>query len=346
MINRSSLEVSRLPGCGSRIAELFQQWKDTGELQEVAEMAADPRLSVMQLFYDIWGVGDTTARDFYSKGKKSEDHTKIFRVERRPKTSYHLFKSLSSETGWRDLDDLVEYGWGSLSRVQQIGIKYYDDFLLKIPRPEVRKIGSVVLEHAREIDLDYQMVIVGGYRRGKEESGDVDVVLSHPNEDMTLRLIEKIVMGLEKSEHITHTLSLSTRNSDRGQAPLPWSGEGRGSSGFDTLDKALVVWKDPTKQEGPHRRVDLIISPWKTVGCALLGWSGGTTFQRDLRRYCKQEKHLKFDSSGVRDRRDGRWVDLEGAFSTEPAPDMEAAERRVFEALGLQWRPPEERCTG
>jgi DNA polymerase IV len=28
------------------------------------------------------------------------------------------------------------------------------------------------------------------------------------------------------------------------------------------------------------------------------------------------------------------------------APDMETAERRVFEGLGLTWRSPEERCTG
>ena len=28
------------------------------------------------------------------------------------------------------------------------------------------------------------------------------------------------------------------------------------------------------------------------------------------------------------------------------APDMLTAERRVFEGLGLEWRAPEERCTG
>lgn len=78
----------------------------------------------------------------------------------------------------------------------------------------------------------------------------------------------------------------------------------------------------------------------------MLGWSGGTTFQRDLRRYCKKETRLKFDSSGVRSRTDGSWVDLEDGASVGPAPDMETAEKRVFEGLGLVWRPPEERCTG
>lgn len=260
---------------------------------------------------------------------------------------------LTTVAGWRDLDDLVEYGWDTLSRVQQIGVKFYDEFLLGIPRDEVEAIGSVILEHARKVDAGFEMVIVGGYRRGKRESGDVDVVLSHRNEAQTLNFVRKVVSSLEKDRFITHTLSLSERSSDRGQQPLPWKGEGRNSgSGFDTLDKALVVWQDSGRAgaAAPHRRVDIIITAWKTAGCAVMGWSGGTTFQRDLRRYCKRERALKFDSSGVRSRVDGEWVDLESELGSGgermPAPDMETAERRVFAGLGLAWRPPEERCTG
>jgi hypothetical protein len=78
----------------------------------------------------------------------------------------------------------------------------------------------------------------------------------------------------------------------------------------------------------------------------VVGWSGGTTFQRDLRRWCKRERGLKFDSSGVRSRKDGAWVDLESGSDGTPAPDMLTAERRVFEGLGLAWREPGERCTG
>lgn len=114
-----------------------------------------------------------------------------------------------------------------------------------------------------------------------------------------------------------------------------------------------MVWQDPDfkptpsapKNTNPHRRVDIIISPWTTVGCGVLGWSSETTFQRDLRRYCK-EKVLKFDSSGIRSREAPfDWVDLEDGGQGPPA-SMEEAERRVFEGLGLEWRPPEERCTG
>ncbi|KAM0558154.1 hypothetical protein ACHAPJ_004838 [Fusarium lateritium] len=308
-------EVARLPGCGDRIAELWNHWRETGELVEIHEANADPKISVLRVFYNIWGVGAVTAREFYQKG-------------------------------WRDLDDLVEYGWTILSRSQQIGVKYYNEFLRGIPRDEVASIGATVLEYARIVDPGFEMIIVGGYRRGKKHSGDVDIVLSHRDESKTLKVISQIVLSLEKGHIITHTLTLSTHNSDRGQRPVSWKGENSSSSGFDTLDKALVVWQNPKEEDAPHRRVDIIISPWKTVGCAVLGWSGGTTFQRDARRYCKNVKGFKFDSSGIRRRADGRWVDLERSSAGDSAPDMETAERRVFEGLGLPWRPPEERCTG
>jgi DNA polymerase IV len=267
-------------------------------------------------------VAETTAREFYNKG-------------------------------WRELDDIVEFGWEGLTRVQQIGVKYYDELLSKIPRDEVKEIGSVVLTYANQGQKGFQMTITGGYRRGKQLSGDVDLVLSHPNPKVTRDFIEELVTSLEKDGFITHTLVLSTKNSERGQAPLPWKGENRNAGrGFDTLDKALVVWQNPVwdKSSGvpnpnPHRRVDIIISPWKTVGCAVIGWSGGTTFERDLRLYCKYVKSLKFDSSGIRSRVDGSWVDLE-SLDGQPAPDMLTAEKRVFRRLGLEWRPPEERCTG
>ncbi|CAK7241859.1 MAG: hypothetical protein STHCBS139747_003330 [Sporothrix thermara] len=347
-------EVSRLPGCGPKTAELFREFQSNGgHVREADDDETDAKLSVLRLFYNIWGVADTTARSFYNRG-------------------------------WRDLDDVVDYGWKELTRVQQIGVKYYDELQEPLTRAQVEAIAARVLEHANRLHDGFHMVIAGGYRRGKALSGDVDIIISHPDEAVTHLLIRRLVLSLEKARLVTHTLTLSTANSERGQEAVSWKGNapnhgldptasGSGSSsggggGFDTLDKALVVWQEPVDEAGPtetdstgqgaeeekmkrtntnpHRRVDIIISPWKTVGCAVLGWSGGTTFQRDLRRYCKNERALRFDSSGARSRIDGSPVDLEGYYGSDPATDMLTAERRVFDALGLEFRPPHERCTG
>ncbi|KAI9718180.1 MAG: hypothetical protein M1828_006812 [Chrysothrix sp. TS-e1954] len=320
----SPREILSLPGCETKIAALFAEWKNNGEqrIQAVADIEHDEYLTVLRQFYDIWGVGSTTAREFYNKG-------------------------------WRDLDDVVEFGWQELSRIQQIGLKYYDEFLEKIPRAEVEFIESKVSEQMKRLcePLGVRTCIVGGYRRGKAESGDADIIISHTDEEETADLIGSVVTGLTEAGWITHNLIVHTSGTKRNQATRPHNPSG-GGHGFDSLDKAMVVWQDRNFTEpGPngrnpnvHRRVDIIVAPWSKIGCAVLGWSAGTTFERDLRRYAKVAKGWKFDSSGIRDRATGRVVELEAHGGLSQT--VEAAERKVFEGLDLEYREPWERCTG
>lgn len=141
-------------------------------MNELQAAAADAKLCVVRTFYNIWGVSAVTAEEFYKKG-------------------------------WRDLDDVVEFGWSSIQRSQQIGVKYYDEFLQKIPRQETEFVAHTVLEHATRLREGFQMTIVGGYRRGRSMGGDVDLVLSHPDEDATLKFIKKLVTSLIDAKYIS-----------------------------------------------------------------------------------------------------------------------------------------------
>ncbi|KAF2735946.1 terminal deoxynucleotidyl transferas-like protein [Polyplosphaeria fusca] len=265
-------EILRIPGCEDKAATLWVEWKNTGKLQAVSDFENDPAMQVLRLFYNIWGVGAKTARQFYY--------------------THH----------WTELDDLIEHAWPTLDRVQQIGLKYYDDFLSPIPRTEVEHIASIVHQHATRLrDPRATCTLVGGHRRGKSASGDADILISHPDHSATAHLITALVASLEDAGYITHTLTLSLAGTQRSQSVLPFRSTKASGGGFDSLDKALVVWQDPdwptrsadlaanpaTRNPRLHRRVDIIVAPWRSVGCAVLGWSGGTTFQRDLRRYAK-----------------------------------------------------------
>ncbi|KAL4878999.1 high-affinity nickel-transport protein-domain-containing protein [Aspergillus karnatakaensis] len=335
---RRASQILTLPGCDHKIANLFSEFRasDKGTLSAAEALDTDTDLVTLHQFYNIWGVGAKTARDFYYARQ------------------------------WRDLDDIVEHGWASLSRVQQIGLKYYDEFLLDIPRAEVESISRTICKHANSVreNSSYdgrgvECIVVGSYRRGKPVSHDVDIILTHRDEAMTHNLIVDVVASLEAEGWITHTLALHLTTSNRGQQPLPYRGETEGENHFDSLDKALVVWQDPNppssssstepdtsnagnkENTNPHRRVDIIISPWRTVGCAVLGWSGDTTFERDLRRWAKKSRGWKFDSSGVRERTTGgQVIDLETGGET-----WEVRERMVMEGLGVGFREAGERCT-
>lgn len=120
------------------------------------------------------------------------------------------------------------------------------------------------------------------YRRGKSESGDVDVIISNSRPHSTQNLCAGLVKVLEERGIITHTLTISTATSNREEnqkysfrirGPL---GSGEHRYGLDSLDKALTVFQLPKGNPhytGFHRRVDLIIAPWRAWGTAIVGWT-------------------------------------------------------------------------
>lgn len=59
------------------------------------------------------------------------------------------------------------------------------------------------------------------------------------------------------------------------------------ASRFDTLDEVFGVYRSPangtTRLKPIHRRVDLIVVDWHHWPTAIMGWTGSTQFERDLR---------------------------------------------------------------
>lgn len=305
----SGTEVQEIPGCDGKIAALFQEWRDSHDkpekrtLRAVTELEKSQSYQVLSQFAGIWGVGAETASKFFY------------------------------EHGYRKLGDIITYHWSNLSRVQQIGVKHYDEFLAPINRREVEKIAEHIKLHAAKVLPGVQSKIVGGYRRGAKECHDVDVLLSH-RRAIPPDFLVTLLQSLEEAELVTLTLSVSSAKLRHEDPHRPSKGH------FDNLDKALVVWRN--HKGGLHRRVDIIIAPAICAGTALLGWSGGTTFQRDLRLFCEKEKGWKFSSDGVW-RGNQRVPGTEGWSENETWEDVE---RRVMETVGVCWRLPNERCTG
>lgn len=69
----------------------------------------------------------------------------------------------------------------------------------------------------KELNSAYLVTICGSYRRNKEESGDIDVLVTHPNyiskakdEKKKAISLKIIVECLEKKKLITDTISLGS----------------------------------------------------------------------------------------------------------------------------------------
>lgn len=63
-----------------------------------------------------------------------------------------------------------------LTRQQQIGLHYYDDFSERIPRTEVTQLAALVRLAVDGIDPLMRMEVCGSYRRGLATCGDMDIL--------------------------------------------------------------------------------------------------------------------------------------------------------------------------
>lgn len=160
--------------------------------------------------------------------------------------------------------------------------------------------------------------VTTSYRRGKSLSGDVDIVIGHPNLSPTGKQVKglssRLVERLYERGLVTHLMYLSGFHAPDVTRAAHW----------DALEKALTVFVLPG---GVRRRVDLIFAAPEAYWTAVVGWTGSKTFERDLRRWAAEQKELKFDSTGLTRRSNGELL-------------VPTSEEDVFRLLGLGWVPP------
>jgi DNA polymerase lambda len=68
-----------------------------------------------------------------------------------------------------------------LSKNQKIGLKYVDEFKVRIPRDECTIIVDKIKEKLKEMSEPndvYEAIACGSYRRGKPDCGDIDILIT------------------------------------------------------------------------------------------------------------------------------------------------------------------------
>jgi len=210
----------------------------------------------------------------------------------------------------------------------KIGLMLRDELDVPIPREEVEEIHRVVMRELEELQPGCFSTIVGSYRRGKEKSNDVDIVIGHTDfssgTGKNKELCKRFLQHLHTKGLVTHVMHLSSFHAPNTLRTSHW----------DSLEKALTVFILPPDNKGNNshrkrlrRRLDLIFAAPEAYWTAVIGWSGSRLFERDLRSWAKAQKGLKFDSSGMTRRHDSRLF-------------LPRSEQEVFDILGLDWIDP------
>ncbi|EQC33009.1 hypothetical protein, variant [Saprolegnia diclina VS20] len=259
---------------------------ETGTLRKLEAKKADARLQVLRTFANIWGVGPSTATSLYSQGFRSLDALRMRQDE-------------------------------VLNPQQRIGLEHYADFLVKIPRAEVEDIQAIVKATVAMIHPTAVSVTCGSYRRGKLQSGDVDILITDPLADECV-LLPDLLRELHKRAFLTDDLTTVTEHHIGG------------------CDSYMGVCR--VDESRPFRRIDLKVYPRHLFGFAQLYFTGSDHFNRSMRAFAKQKGYSLTDRGLTKVAR------AKGAKKLKQAPGLICPdEKDVFIALQLPYKRPEER---
>ncbi|KAI4460614.1 dna polymerase type-x family member [Holotrichia oblita] len=232
---KSGKEARRLDGIGEKIAKKIDEYLETGKLRKLENIHKDKKANVITLLTQVSGIGPAKAQNL-------------------------------ADMGIETIEDLRKHT-DKLTHHQIVGLKYFEDFQKKIPREEIEKIEEIIEDELRVLDADYHITICGSYRRGKLESGDIDVLITHPKYTAETHnkhndRLKKIVNALEKSGLITDTLSLGETK---------FMGACRLKSG------------------GITRRLDIRLTPFDQYYCSILYFTGSDMFNRSMRAHATEK---------------------------------------------------------
>lgn len=270
-------DVKDVAGIGKKLKEKIQEILATGSLKAATEARKETNLDSLDILQGIHGVGPVKAKQLVET---------------------HNIRSIA------ELRTALAKDPTLLNDVQKMGLKYYEDSILRIPRREMLQHETHILS---ALDPRFKGVVVGSYRRGAQNSGDIDVLLMLPNsipkKQQGEMFIETVEM-LKDTDYIIDTLA---------QGPKKFLG-------YVRLEKGEKA-----------RRLDLLMTPEEEFAYAILYFTGSQAFNVAFRSYV-QEKGYTINEHTMKPVQE----------RVLPVPTMKT-EKDIFDFLGLQYVEPQNR---
>jgi DNA polymerase/3'-5' exonuclease PolX len=272
-------QIRSIKGIGDKIATKIQEILDTGKLEKANKLRKDPKLELIDVFGKIMSVGDVTVLKIIN--------------------DYNI----------KSLDELKEKAEElELNDKIKLGLKYYDDLLLKIPRSEMNKHNKYIIDEAKKLldSYDYRLEMVGSYRRRADKSGDIDIIISENSNNRGV--FKKLVDGLIESGYITDVI-------------------GYGNKKFNGICKF--------PGEKIARRIDILYTSPEKYPFAKLYFTGSGPFNQLMRLIVKKKGYKLNEYSLQKLGKDGK--------SVAPVDHKFNDEQDIFKYLGFEYIEPKNR---
>uniref|UniRef100_A0A3B1K3W1 DNA polymerase n=1 Tax=Astyanax mexicanus TaxID=7994 RepID=A0A3B1K3W1_ASTMX len=209
-----------------------------------------------------------------------------------------------------------------LTRVTGIGPaaarKFFEEGVKTLE--DLKKIEHKLNHHQQieleELDSEYIGTICGSYRRGAESSGDIDILLTHPDftseSEKQPKLLHAVVEHLESIGFITDTLS-------------------KGDTKF--MGVCQLHKEDEEDEDRDHRRIDIRLIPKDQYYCGVLYFTGSDIFNKNMRTLAL-EKGFTLNEYTIRPL---------GVTGMPGEPLLVDSEKDIFDYIHMKYREPKER---
>ena len=290
-------QLKGLPGVGKGTIQRIQEILDTGHLSELetgAKISNETKTTINSLkeLESVIGIGKELATDLIEKYKI----TSVAQLKKEYKA-----------------------GRIKLNHQVELGLKYYGIVKGDIPREETIAIRKFLKKVAADIDEGLELTICGSFRRGREKSGDIDVLIYHPEVLKKDQVMNPEEYGFSSYlEEFTNALTATDFLLD------------------DMTDKdPQIKYMGFCKyKNNPVRRIDIRWIPYNSLATGMLYFTGPYELNKAMREEAKRRK-MKLNEYGLyKMNKDGEMKVIKTA-----------TEKDVFDALGMSYLSPEQRDT-
>jgi len=240
--NKDNLEeFKKIKGIGEGTIRRIKEINKTKNLKEI--YLTKTNIKYFNDLQKIYGIGNKTA------SKLIKD--KIYTIN--------------------DLKKAIKQNKFKSNHIIDLGIKYYKLFKENIPRKEMDKhnkfINKVIDFIKNNYDENVKYLMCGSYRREKDYSNDIDIVITYKNKDTP----DKIIDTLKKTKYIIDEINYNHKNKFMGFV-----------EGYNNT----------------IRRLDIQFVKSSSYYTAILYFTGSKEFNIKLRNYCIK-KGFKLNEYGL-----------------------------------------------
>ena len=291
---KSGSDLANIKGIGPKTITRIDEIIKTGKLAEIQD--GKNQIVAVKELSGIYGIGPVKASEFY--------------------TQYKI-------TNIKELVQASKSGLVELTDQMKLGIKYKDKLVTKIPRVLITRLDILVHSELNKLDKDFISVICGSYRREKDFSSDIDILVTNKKlhlKSNTGKYLKIIIDNLTKYFIID---SLTTSFNTHFQ----------GFGSFNLIPELPTDYdKTIFNVKTNVVRLDIIVVPIQYFYPALLHFTGSGDFNQKLRLHAKSLGY-KLSEYGLSTLdKSGKEIEI-----------LSNSEQDIFETLLLKYVPPNKR---